>query len=234
MFFHARAFGPPVALRLPSGSIAHLEMASPIVACLYKGAKVKQEPVDKAPRVAEAPRDAAPRRAAEAPRDAAPLRETEALPFSANKDRYNKFYYRLKVVPEAMREQWKIVKSQEKINPDAFNQFVEEVISYNAREKTSRKRNIHESEEAIDEGEWMAFHAAEQKEGFEVLMAQIDAGTIQCRRHKGLPPDSAIPWPRNHQVMRLRRTGRRRAHRPTWRARSRLRGQSRWTSSTQY
>ena len=46
----------------------------------------------------------------------------------------------------------------------------------------------------------MSFHEADQKEGKEVLMAQIHAGTIQCRRHPRLPANASIPWPQDQQV----------------------------------
>ena len=44
---------------------------------------------------------------------------------------------------------------------------------------------------------------AEQKEGYECLLAQVKAGTIMARRHVRLPAESEIPWPRNQQVRYL-------------------------------
>eukprot|EP00972_Heterocapsa_arctica_P058713 8657075-Heterocapsa_arctica.AAC.1 len=46
----------------------------------------------------------------------------------------------------------------------------------------------------------MAWHEAEQKEGYGCLLAQVKAGTILAHRHARLPADSAIPWPKNQQV----------------------------------
>ena len=41
---------------------------------------------------------------------------------------------------------------------------------------------------------------AEQKEGYDCLLAQVKAGTITSRRHVRLPADATIPWPKNQQV----------------------------------
>ena len=41
---------------------------------------------------------------------------------------------------------------------------------------------------------------AEQKEGYDCLLAQVKAGTIMSRRHVRLPADATVPWPKNQQV----------------------------------
>jgi hypothetical protein len=47
---------------------------------------------------------------------------------------------------------------------------------------------------------WMSWHEAETKDGYDVLFAQVQAGTLQTRPHPRLPASAAISWPRNLQV----------------------------------
>ena len=102
-----------------------------------------------------------------------------------------------------MRQKWKIIKSQGRINPTAFDEFVNSVIAYQATDKTTNKRTISDIHEGIDESQWLPWNEVEQKEGFDCLMEQVKAGTILTRRHTRLPPDSKVPWPKNQQVRYL-------------------------------
>jgi hypothetical protein len=122
------------------------------------------------------------------------------VPFCADKIRYNKFNYKLKMAPESMKNTWKVIRSQEKLNPAGFFKFVDEVINLAAIDKTGTKRTISKVDEIVEDSEWMAWHEAEQKEGYDCLLAQVKAGTILARRHARLPADSEIPWPKNQQV----------------------------------
>ena len=126
---------------------------SSIKACLYKGAKVKAEAnEEEGPSVTpkHGVATAAPTLAAlshgRVPED--PIR----LNFSCDNSRYNKFNYKLKLTPKVMQDQWKIVKSQERINPAMFDKFVDDVINYTASDKTSNKCTIHEVDDHINEG----------------------------------------------------------------------------------
>ena len=61
-----------------------------------------------------------------------------------------------------MKNTWKVLRSQEKANPEAYNKFVDEVIDFVASDKTSTKRTMSSRDELVEEGEWMSWHQAEQ------------------------------------------------------------------------
>ena len=55
-------------------------------------------------------------------------------------------------------------------------------------------------EASIGQNQWMSWKQAEDIEGYDVLVAQVRAGTIESRAHPRLPPNSTIEWPKNLQV----------------------------------
>ena len=120
--------------------------------------------------------------------------------FTSDKKRYNAFAYKLKLVPDATRAQWKVIKAMEVENPHMFNSYVNEVIAYDVTASVSKKRTIAKVNEKGAHGEWFGFKFAEQKEGYDVLVEQIRANLIEHRPHPRLPPNSAIQWPYNLQV----------------------------------
>ena len=124
-------------------------------------------------------------------------------PLSANKERYNKFNYHLRNASDELRNQWKVVKSQEDVDPESFDCFVDMVLSLPASERSRKKRKIEDIKSSKKEEAWTCWKEAADKEGEEILLEQIHAGTLQCRKHPGLPADSKIPWPKNQQVRRV-------------------------------
>ena len=58
------------------------------------------------------------------------------------------------------------------------------------------------TEETADgeEGGWIPWKEAADKEGEECLLEMVKGGTVTTRRHVKLPLNSNIPWPRNQQV----------------------------------
>ena len=87
------------------------------------------------------------------------------LTFSSDKNRYNKFPYKIKLVPTEMRTQWQVIRSQEATCPDSFDAFVNDVIAYEVNERTSKKRVIKDVMENTSAGEWMPWHEVVGKEG---------------------------------------------------------------------
>lgn len=97
-----------------------------------------------------------------------------------------------------------MIRSQETTNPTLFDSFVDEVINFVATDRTSKKRRITEVAKNEATEEWLPWHEAEGKEGYDVLLAMVTSGTIESRRHEKLPADSPIPWPKNLQVRYIR------------------------------
>ena len=137
---------------------------APIVQCVFKGRPIKREhdggpssavlaagQPTPAARAAGYPTPAA--LAAGDPTPAALAAEGPTLArgsssmrpkFSSDKNHYNEFHYKLKLVPAEMRTQWQVIRSQEATCPDIFDAFVNDVIAYEVNERTSRKRVIKE------------------------------------------------------------------------------------------
>ena len=135
------------------------------------------------------------------PYEAASSQDNSArLPFSADKQRYNKFNYKLRLAPAQWREDWKVLRSQELLAPQQFMAFVDKVINFEAKGKVTKKRLIENSDSTLLEKAWVSFKVAEEAEGYEVLMEQIKANTLRTRPHPRLPPNSSIVWPYNLQV----------------------------------
>ena len=65
-------------------------------------------------------------------------------PLSANNERYNKFNYNLRSDSDELRNQWKVVKSQEDVDPESFDRFVDMVLSLPASERSRKKRKIED------------------------------------------------------------------------------------------
>lgn len=105
---------------------------------------------------------------------------------------------------EKVKATWKIVRSQERTNPSVFDDFVQSVISHDAKEKVVKKRMISDVTEEADEKEWIPWHLAETREGHDVLLEQVKSKTVESRRHTKLPADSSIPWPQNLQIRYIR------------------------------
>ena len=88
--------------------------------------------------------------------------EGEDKPFSSDKARYNKFNYKLKLVPQSMKNTWKVLRSQEKANPIAYAKFVDEVIDFVATDQTRNKRIMSEEDKTISEQSWLSWYEAKQ------------------------------------------------------------------------
>jgi hypothetical protein len=128
---------------------------------------------------------------------------TAFRPFSCDKAQYNKFNYKLKLVPQEMQVAWAIVRSQEKVNPQGFAKFVQQVIAYDVVDNTRKKRSIVNSEGTVEEVGWVAWAEAERTEGHDVLLAMVKAGMVDSRPHPRLPPGHAIPWPQSLQIRKI-------------------------------
>ena len=120
------------------------------------------------------------------------------LTFSADKNRYNKFHYKIKLVPTEMRTQWQLIRSQEATCPDSFDAFVNDVIAYEVNERTSKKRVIKDVMENTSTGEWMPWHEAVGKEGYDVLLSMVTTGaslpsSLASEGSESMTPASTSP-----------------------------------------
>eukprot|EP00969_Alexandrium_andersonii_P010122 441569-Alexandrium_andersonii.AAC.1 len=134
----------------------------PIVQCLLKGAVIKKEPME----------ELGPASPANSKATAPSPPPTPRQPFSSNKARYNKFNYKLRLVPADLRQQWHVIRSQEVTNPEAFDTYVNSVINYETKDTLQKKRTIANIKEHSTATGWISWKEAEEKEGYEVLMAQ--------------------------------------------------------------
>ena len=57
-----------------------------------------------------------------------------------------------------------------------FDAFVEEVINLQSKESVAKKRSIKETSSAEQTKEWLCWKEAADKEGEDVLLAQLKAG----------------------------------------------------------
>ena len=90
------------------------------------------------------------------------LEEGDDKPFSSDKARYNKLNYKLKLVPQSMKNTWKVLRSQGKANPIAYTKFVDEVIDFVATDQARNKRIMSEEDKTISEQPWLSWHEAKQ------------------------------------------------------------------------
>ena len=93
-----------------------------------------------------------------------------------------------------------MVRAEETANPVRFNAFVEKVLAFDAKATTNKRRRVCDSRTASVEQQWMPFKLAEDREGYDVVVAQLTAGTLVSRPHPNLPESSGIKWPYNLQV----------------------------------
>jgi len=190
---------------------------SPVLKCLFRGSPlvpVKKEKTEEdasstassVPTSAKSAKTTAVKAKGARPPVASPTAEpppTADLPFSSDKKLYNKFNYKLRLAPAPWHEEWKVVRSQEHVSPAMFKAFVEKVMDYDAKGKVSKYRKISNMEVDLREAEWLSWEEAKNKEGAEVLLAQIEAKTVQSRVHPRLPASANIPYPQNLQIRYL-------------------------------
>ena len=68
----------------------------------------------------------------------------------------------------------------------------------------AKLREIHTENVDGEDGSWVPWKVAVEKEGGEDLLKEmVEAGTVLCRRNPKLPATSKIPWPQNQQVQHI-------------------------------
>ena len=119
------------------------------------------------------------------------------------KAQYNQFSYRLRAAPKHVRDHWETVKrSSDVASRESFMASVMSVArgDYSNVCVSSTTSVTHEKGEKSEKG-WVSFKTVADSEGEAVVLAMIDAKTIQTRPHEKLPPGSAVAWPHNLQFL---------------------------------
>jgi hypothetical protein len=71
---------------------------------------------------------------------------------------------------------------------DEIERFVEELVSMNGdipRDYIARKRSVVDEEESSHQSQWTSWKEASDKDGEDVLLEMVEAGTVETRRHPG-------------------------------------------------
>ena len=118
-----------------------------------------------------------------------------------NKKRYNKFAYRMTSAAFDVKEHYKMLLKKK--DHKEIEKFMDDIISFAGHipnDYLVRKRS-HSSEEGTDtQVGWISFKEAADRDGEEVVLEMIEAGTIPSRKNPKLPPSSKVPYPKNMQV----------------------------------
>jgi hypothetical protein len=106
-----------------------------------------------------------------------------------------------------VQSHWKSIQKGVKdgtANAQELAEFVDTVITSKGgnfeEEFLARCRTVADTTETGEEGGWIPWKEAADKEGEDCLLEMVQAGTVIVRRHPKLPLNSSIPYPRNQQV----------------------------------
>ena len=110
--------------------------------------------------------------------------------------------YRLHKAPAKVQEKWLEMQN----DPDAgkVNEFMQTVIESKDGfddEFLRKCETITNEQTTGEDGAWISWAKASAEEGGDdILFEMVKAQTVRLRRNPKLPPNSAIPYPRDQQV----------------------------------
>ena len=126
---------------------------------------------------------------------------SSASKLSSDKQRYNKFNYRLRGSNLEVKAHYQsLVQAKDSA---AIEEFVNDLIEMGPNLPTdyiARKRKVVEEKEHETAEEWQSWKTASEAEGEDALLEMVTAGTVESRKNPKLPANSKIQYPMNLQV----------------------------------
>ena len=112
---------------------------------------------------------------------------------------YHRFYYRLRKGKNIQKDWSDLVAESDE---GEQMRFVQSVVAKGKRVRQSHSRKEEKGEEASKE--WCTFNEISTKDGYDLTIECLRAGTLEGKRNPLLPMDTQIQWPYTLIVRKVR------------------------------